>query len=473
MNINHVVVLMLENRSFDCMLGRLYPDRKDFDGLPASGPGNRTNVWSKTGQVCPAWNDPELTAQTACIPNPDPGESFDDIHEQIHGNPPAGPTMSGFVDNYMTQPGTGPAADPSPVMHYFTPDQVPVISTLAKAFGVSDRWFASAPCQTWPNRFFAHCGTAGGYVNNSPAKLPFTMPTIFNRLDEVKQSWRIYFHDFAQAATLSSLWADAITHFHGFDTFLSDATAGNLPAYSFIEPRYYPDLLNTKLANDEHPPHNVAYGERLIAQVYNALRANEAAWKQTLFIITYDEHGGCYDHVPPPPATSPDALNYDGFAFGYYGVRVPAVICSPYVPAGSVIRPAGERFFDHTSISATLHQLFRTRFLTARDEAAPDLLSALSDWPDNLGPAQIEPPPLPPASADDVAKAAAAPPNDLQTSLAQAASQLPTGTANVAAHIARMQAAPPPGPLPTHAAAAGAATHAVAGMAAFLAPGGG
>ena len=182
MNIKHVVVLMLENRSFDSMLGMLYQSDDRFDGLT----GTEQNIWHKPGglrQPVPVWKSPEMTPTAACIPDPDPGELFDDIHMQIYGltadgqpNPGA-PAMGGFVDNYMRQappnPNIDPAPDPAAVMHYFTPDQVPVISQLARAFGVSDRWHASAPCQTWPNRFFAHTGTANGYVNNAPTHFPY------------------------------------------------------------------------------------------------------------------------------------------------------------------------------------------------------------------------------------------------------------------------------------------------------------
>jgi phospholipase C len=271
-----------------------------------------------------------------------------------------------------------------------------------------------------------------------------------------------------QAATLAALWFDAITHFRLFDQFVNDAANGRLPPYSFIEPRYFADVPNTLLPNDEHPPHNVAYGEELIAQVYNTLRAGPG-WRQTLFIITCDEHGGCYDHVPPPPAISPDNKMPDGFDFGYYGVRVPAVIVSPYIKPGSIIRPTGDWPFDHTSISATLHQLFGTAFLTARDAAAPHLLTARTDTPDNDGPARIVAP-APPATVAAVARSAAAPPNGLQSSLTGAAAALPTGGANVAAHVARLAAAPPV--QPTHPAVADAASYVAASMKAFLDSGG-
>ncbi len=445
MPIEHVVVLMLENRSFDCMLGMLRPSDASFDGLT----GLDFNIWHKADgsqERIDAWKDPELTAQTVCIPDPDPGEAFTDIHMQIHGltafgQPNAGaPGMGGFVDNYMLQKAANPAPDPYAVMHYFTPDQVPVISTLARAFGVSDRWHASAPCQTWPNRFFVHTGTANGYVNNSPTHFPYEMPTVFNRLTQAGKTWRIYFHDIPQSATLANLWGDLLTaRFQDFSTaFIEDARRGTLPAYSFIEPRYFTDSLLNAIPNDEHPPHNVAYGEALIAAVYNAVRGGPG-WERTLLIITYDEHGGCFDHVVPPPATPPDDRRPDGFDFGYFGVRVPAVIVSPYVRAGSVIRPPGLTPFDHTTVIATLRKLFGIGPLTARDAAAPDLLAALMDEPGNSGPAAIAAPAIPPAPAQ-VARAAAKPPNSLQQSLSTAALQLPTQGADVAAHIQRLRA---------------------------------
>jgi phospholipase C len=448
MDIRHVVVLMLENRSFDCMLGMLYRSSDKFDGLK----GTESNIWHKSDssrQTIQVWKDPTLDSKAVCIPDPDPGELFTDIRMQIYGLmgdglPATGvATMGGFVDNYMRQPTTAPAPDAFSVMHYFTPDQVPVISTLARAFGVSDRWHASAPCQTWPNRFFAHTGTANGYVNNSPTHFPYEMETVFNRLSDANQAWRIYFHDMPQTATLAKIWGDMFrSRFLDFSVFIQDAATGNLPAYSFIEPRYFANLLLNNIPNDEHPPHNVAYGEQLIAAVYNAVRGGPG-WKQTLLLITYDEHGGCYDHVVPPPATSPDGKAPDGFNFGYFGVRVPTVIISPFIPAGSVIRPRGLTPFDHTSIIATLRKLFDFEPLTARDATAPDLadaLEALQTGPDNDGLASIIAPPAP-LTPGQLARAAAKSPNDLQKSLAAAAIHLPTAGADPAVHIQRLRAA--------------------------------
>jgi len=463
MDIAHVVVLMLENRSFDCMLGRLYPDRADFDGLT----GDETNRWN--GADVQVWTSATLDSQVACTPTPDPQELFDDMTEQLFGvgnAPPAPATMGGFAANYMTTP----TNDPRAVMHGFTPEQVPVLSALARSFGVSDRWHASAPNQTWPNRFFVHTGTAGGRVNNSPPHFPYQMPTIFNRLTEKQRSWRIYRHDIPQSATLARIWSELPDHLYLFEQdFMADAMSGRLPNYSFIEPRYFSDPLLRRMPNDQHPPHNVLFGERLIARVYDALR-NGPGWEQTLFIITYDEHGGIYDHVPPPAATPPDDLRPDGFAFDRFGVRVPAVIISPWVPAGSIIRPpAGSPPFDHTSILATLRKLFDLGApLTRRDAAAPDLLAALSlPGPSNAGPASLEVP-APDTSNASVAAAHEEPPNHLQRALAEMASHLPSGTANVASHITALNKTGPV-PTPELATVGEALEHAQAGLQRFLA----
>ena len=428
-DIAHVVVLMLENRSFDSMLGRLYPKSPNFEGLS----GEEFNLWQ--GNRYPVWSSTELDFATACIPTPDPCELFSDMNEQIfevRERPTSPPTMGGFVQNYMRTPGT----DPRAVMHGFQPEQVPVLSTLAKSFGVSDRWHASAPNQTWPNRFFAHLGTAAGHVNNSPVHFP-TQETIFNRLTANQRSWRIYSHDIPQTMTLAAILSELPDHLYSFEKdFMADAMAGKLPNYSFIEPRYFPNMFLNRMPNDQHPPHDVSFGERLIARCYDALR-NGAGWKKTLFIITYDEHGGIYDHVPPPAAVRPDGLMPDGFAFDRYGVRVPAVLVSPWIPPGSIVRPPPEsRYpFDHTSILSTLRALFGLGApLTERDNVAPDLVASLSlATPSNDGPRSLTMPTISASPADLVAAHQAAP-NGMQKALAQVAAHLPAGTTDVPEH---------------------------------------
>src|SRR5260370_13458039 len=178
-DIDHIVVLMLENRSFDSMLGTLYPKSAGFDGLT----GNETNL-NAAGTPVSVWNQPGTDLATMTIPDPDPGEYWVDMNQQIFGStapptPQSLATMGGFLANYTgLQP--PPPAGSRAVMHYFTPEQVPVISCLARQFAVCDQWHAAAPCQTSPNRFFVHTATPNRYHNNEPPKLPYMMPTIFD-----------------------------------------------------------------------------------------------------------------------------------------------------------------------------------------------------------------------------------------------------------------------------------------------------
>ena len=354
-SIEHFVVLMLENRSFDNLLG--LPKSKDFDGVD----GSESNT-DRLGKVWPLTETPGGDVVGLTVPDPDPGELWQDINVQIfgsgqlHGDEPFPPRdgavadMSGFVDSY-TDPNGHPSRaghDARQIMSRYKPDRdVPALATLARQFAVCDLWFASAPCQTWPNRFFVHTGTADGHENNNPQSLFFKMPTVFDSFDRApsKPSWALYHHDLPQTLTLSDLMRKA-PHFHMFDTFVRHARKGVLPNYSFIEPRYYSDIRlfppQINLPNDMHPPHVVCFGDQLIATVYNALRGNVEAWKKTMLVIIFDEHGGCYDHVPPPKAVPPKAVapgsvvDPNRFGFDRYGVRVPALIASPYIQPGTI-----------------------------------------------------------------------------------------------------------------------------------------
>ena len=229
-NIDHVVVLM-QNRSFDSILGTLYAKSESFEGLSK----DEFNL-DANGVRVPVWNASGIDEVTMSIPDPDPGELWTDINTQLFGasdvpNPTPVPTMDGFVRNYLVQK-DGPQA--RNIMHYFERDQVPVIRTLAEEFGVCDHWFASAPCQTWPNRWFIHTGTADGRQNNDPLYLP-DVDTIYNRFEEAgNESWKIYFHDIAQTKTLPKLWPLA-DHFHFYNQFQIDCRTSQLPSYSFIE----------------------------------------------------------------------------------------------------------------------------------------------------------------------------------------------------------------------------------------------
>ena len=422
--INHVVVLMLENRSFDSMLGMLYPASPTFDGLV----GTESNL-DPNGIDIPVWNCPGTDRAALSIPDPDPGELWEDINTQLFGSPTVSdpaptPGMSGFVKNYLAQAVKAPGNyDARAVMHYFSPQQVPVISQLARQFAVCDRWFASAPCQTWPNRFFVHACTANGYENNDPPHFPYAMDTVFNQFERAgNKNWKIYFNDIALSHALSKLWLLA-DHFRYYEEFREDARSGSLPCYSFIEPRYFTIL---HPPNDQHPPHVVTLGEQLIADVYNCLRSGPA-WPQTLLVVLYDEHGGCYDHVPPPVATPPATAPTAPFNFDRYGVRVPAVIVAPYIEQGTVLRASGNVPYDHTSIAATLRKRFPEIGppLTAREAQAPDLDAVLTlAAPDNLGPSAVEALPYAPSPAE-VARMQLHPLNAMQKALVHLAANLP------------------------------------------------
>jgi phospholipase C len=430
--IDHIVVLMLENRSFDCMFGALYPKSATFDGLA----GTESNP-DPTGGSIQVWSNSGTDVATMRIPDPDPGELWTDINTQLFGTPNVGspapqPTMDGFVKSYLAQK-NGPIG--KNVMHFFTPKQVPVISTLAQKFAVCDRWFASAPCQTWPNRWFAHCATADGRENNNPVHLP-NVDTLYNRFEQAgMKEWKIYFHDLAQAHTLLKLLLLS-DHFHFYRQFQADCQTGQLPSYSFIEPQYYPDLAHPE--NDQHPPSVITLGEQLIADVYNCIRSSKL-WTKTLLIITYDEHGGCYDHVPPPAALPPEVPRPgQAFKFDRYGVRVPAVIVSPYVKPGTILRPPGPVPYDHTSIIATLRKRFPALggALTQRDAVAPDIENALAlQTPANKGPPRVQALPYAPTPAA-AAEAHARPLNDNQRALVGLAANLPDSpVANLQAHL--------------------------------------
>jgi phospholipase C len=436
--IDHIVVLMLENRSFDCILGGLKPPGVDFNGLT----GNELNTYTAPDgsiQNVRSRSDPTLEPGLMTIPDPDPGEHFTDMNVQLFGlggAPVQQPPMSGFVDNYMRQPTVDRPYDLNAPMHYFTWDQVPVISQLARSFAVSDQWHASAPCQTWPNRFFVHTAMAGGYVNNTLAAIPHLTPSIFHRLESVGRTSRIYFHDVPQSIVLADQWPVAGQRFRPIECFWDDADHDDLPDYSFIEPRYFTNVASKQMPNDQHPPHDVVYGEQLIAQVYNAVRASPA-WKRTLLVITYDEHGGCYDHAPPPAAAPPLPLpGPDGFLFDRYGVRVPAIVISPYIAAGTTLRN-GAPPFDHTSIIRTLRDRFDPTGapLTGRDASAPSLDIALNlDQPSNDGPDRIDLPAYTP-TADELQKAKDMKPNDLQRSLCTVSAYLPQAGMDTMQHL--------------------------------------
>jgi phospholipase C len=380
--IQHVVVLMLENRSFDHMLGLLYPGKRTPSGQPFEGlTGDESNV-DASGSAVKVFPISPTQHNAYFMPGADPGEGYDHTNTQLFGTtaaptPPAA-TCAGFVKDFAaTIPWdqknkrsvlAGSAA--KNIMGVFPPTMLPVLSGLAKGYAVCDHWFASVPTETMPNRAFACAATSQGHLDDDTKS--FTVPTIFGRLSDAGVAWGIYGYDQEPLTRLDfpDTKAAPDSHFGKFADFTKAAQGGTLGAYTFLEPSW------SSTGNSQHPNYDVALGEQLIHDVYYALRGNAAAWAATLFVIVYDEHGGLYDHVPPPQgAVAPDASAGEfGFDFKRFGPRVPAVLVSPLIAAGTVLDArAGATPYDHTSILRTVEARWNLPALSARDAAAPDL----------------------------------------------------------------------------------------------------
>jgi phospholipase C len=354
--IENVIVLMLENHSYDHMLGYLPNGHgltgKEFNLVDPSNPSSEKVQVSNTADN---------------IMEVDPAHDFINVEKEVYGeighivNPAP---MNGFVAVQIQQ-AKGDVEKGKKIMECFDPAKIPALTTLANEFCVCDRWFAAVPGPTWLNRFFAHSATCDGMIIDS-AKHKYKMKTIYETLEESGFSWNIYYGDVPQSIILEHHWK-TLDRFKQFHKFYSDVEKGNLPAYSFIEPRFL--TFHQWKANDEHPPHDVRLGEYLIAEVYETLR-NSQYWEKSLLVVLYDEHGGFYDHVAPPASVpNPDGKNSTDpfFDFTRLGVRVPAVLVSPFVEKGSV----DSTIYEHSSIPATLKTLFNLpENLTARDKAA-------------------------------------------------------------------------------------------------------
>jgi phospholipase C len=387
-SIKHIVVLMLENRSFDHMLGFLYsesgnvsPTGQPFEGLT----GSESNP-DDSGAPVTVFQIQNTDSNAYFMPGADPGEGYSATNSQLFGNAtapsPPNATNQGFVTDFSYTLGWEskekwsilPGTTANSIMGIFTPQMLPVLSGLARGFAVCDHWFGSAPTETLPNRAFVSAGTSQGHMDDNTKN--FTCPTIFGLLSQHNVSWSIYGYsdppltrmDFTDTTNADD------SHFGLFTDFQTAAANGSLASYVFLEPSW------SASGNSQHPNYNVALGEQLIHDVYYALR-NGPDWNETLLIITYDEHGGCYDHVAPPlGAVPPDnSVGEFGFDFTRFGPRVPTVLVSPLIPAGTVFRvPANSTPFDHTSILKTVENRWSLPNLTARDAAAPDVSAVLS-----------------------------------------------------------------------------------------------
>lgn len=430
--VEHLVVLMLENRSLDNVLGWLYAgdalpslvvpagSATRYDGL-TPGLFNPSNASSfEAAEPVPVAVRQGTSSST--VPDPDPWEVYEHVTRQLYGpggfsDTPRYPMM-GFHLDYQSV-----AGDPSQIMQTYTPQQLPVLSQLARSFAVSDAWFASVPSQTWPNRAFVHAGTSNGHVNNGePADpLVWDVETIFNVLSAAGRSWGVYC-DTVVTPSLSRtmfprLWDPSLdAHFHHVHEFEDACSAGSLPDYAFLEPSF---LL---APTDAHPPHDMEAAEQFVYRIWRAV-STSPVWQKTLLVITFDEHGGCYDHVlPPAGAVTPDAASSpgdEGFAFDRFGVRVPAILVSPWIQAGTVFRSPTRVPFDHTSILATLRDWLdipaEMMLASARIRAAPTVECALT-----LRYPRSDLPALALRNAPTTLVSMSTKPNDLQRSLVSA-----------------------------------------------------
>ncbi len=306
--------------------------------------------------------------------------------------------MQGFVKSYATQ-GTGDRGSHA-IMAYFPPERIPALTTLATEYAVFNGWFSSIPGPTICNRAFAHYGTSFGNVDMNlflfPASGKAKIPSIYERMKNEGHTAKLYYYDKPSSTMeIVNLVRDE-SFFATYDQFAADCKSGNLPEYSFVEPNYsdHPGAGGGQLlATDQHPDHHVLAGDRFIATTYNHIRRNPDLWKSTALLIVYDEHGGLYDHVEPPACTpdgfvaSSAATGIPGldFKFDRLGIRVPAVLVSPYIAKGTVVPgtedPAKQRIFEHASIPATVTKKFLVNGDTGtpREQSAETFLDLLGD----------------------------------------------------------------------------------------------
>jgi phospholipase C len=416
--LDHIVVVLFENRSFDNMLGHLYgpEDGKSFDGVIGKNLTNPIPKWAEHGADRKIV--PYAVATDMDSPNPDSGEEYFHTNTQLFGTiddhnrfksrdeviapwnappRPVTPSMNGFVADYIStftsEIGRQPTYDEyAHIMTGYTPEQVPVLSGLATEFGVFDHWFSEVPSQTFMNRSFWTAATSSGVVVNTPVKKWFTRndaETIFERLEQHGRTWKVYVMEpmplsFTGVIHFPRLKDRFATHFVPFTEFERDAVDGTLPDFSLIEPNmmaghgdYHPAMgrsFHRAVEIEVDTPSSILAGEAFLKRVFDAYRSAVSepgpnVWN-TALLIGWDEPGGTYDHVPPgqvpPPEPAVKAGEY-GFTFDRSGYRVPAVIVSPWVASGTVFNEE----YRHTSLIATLRKTWKLGTpLTQRDAMA-------------------------------------------------------------------------------------------------------
>lgn len=421
---DHVVLVLFENRSLDNLLGQLYGpgDGKTFEGVLGKDLSNPVPRWAEHQPPDGSGRVPFHVGNDMDAPCPDSGEEWYHTNTQVFGTmdehnrfagaddiaapwnaPPAGadPTMDGFVADYISfftwEMGRQPTYDEyAQIMQGYTAEQVPVLNGLAREFGVFDHWFSEVPSQTFMNRSFWIAGTCsplptGGTINNPTSHWinDNTAETLFDRLEAHGRTWKVYVKE-PSPATFTGLihWPRLkdrfATHFVPFEQFKVDAAAGTLPDFSLIEPNlllghgdYHPAAGMSLIKGVDLPaydqPSSILAGEAFLDELFTAYRGMTSTdganvYNTTLF-VGWDEPGGTYDHVPPGPVTPPSLPAVEGqfgFTFDRSGYRVPAVVVSPWVESGSVYNDEHR----HTSLLATLTKLWGIGTFTERDAAA-------------------------------------------------------------------------------------------------------
>jgi len=395
--IKHIVVLMMENRSFDHMLGFLKAEIPDIRGIA----GNDYFNQSTAGATMPVTDGAAYQGLLVA----DPGHDYTDVYMQMYGvpygTPAVQPDMSGFAQSYEQQGG-----NPADIMRCFRPSQLPVLSALARQYVICDQWFSSVPGPTLPNRAFAHFGTSFGRLDMSPDYFR-SKPSIYQRMRMAQPSTRAiiyYYAKWSGTLGLTFLLSDQKNYFRLWGDFQADCKNNSLPEYSFVEPAYSE---NSGIdANDQHPDHSVMAGDTFIQNVYEAIRSKDETWQSTVLLIVWDEHGGIFDHEIPPMVSHVDGFTSPDPAFGFdrLGVRVPALVISPYVPVGIV----DHTVYEHASIPATVTEQFIGAPLTSspyeREQYANTFMHLLT-----LDQPRMEKPnfAVPPAAAAAFAPAAA------------------------------------------------------------------
>ncbi len=389
--LKHIVVLMMENRSFDHMLGALKAEDPRINGLT----GNESNpdTTNEPAKVAPL-------AQFQSQLDPDPDHHFIAVNKQLYfgtPGPPAAPAMQGFVQSYFDQ--RRDIKHSRKIMYYFKPDKLPVLTTLARNFALFNGWFASIPGPTICNRAFAHYGTSFGSVGMNPFEIKAPYLSMYDRMVKAGEDLKLYYYDQASSTMeVVNLLGNQPHIFGSYDQFLADCKLNELPDYSFIEPNYKDhegESGGELLASDQHPDHDVQ-AVRSSSPPYTMPSVNEQLWKHRP-AGCHDERGGIYGHVSPPRATPMDSRRRSRiraewlFKFNRLGVRVPAILISPWIPKAMVVpgpeNVANGRVFEHASIPATVTERFsRTlRARSPREKKAATFLDLLSDnmRPDN------------------------------------------------------------------------------------------